>query len=69
MDNLNIVEIIEISNYDGRADLKVNSYLKAGWNMLNCAKQVDEDSEIPHEFLVYSLAWIKDLNPVHPEDI
>lgn len=69
MDNLNIVEIIEISNYDGPADLKVNAYLKTGWNVLNCVKQVDEDGEFPHEFLVYSLAWIKDSNPIYPEDV
>lgn len=61
-----IKEIIELTNIDGSCDYKVNAYLSAGWVMLNCAKNVDFDEEIPREFLVYSLAWNKNTEPVRP---
>lgn len=69
MNTEQINEIVEISNYEEPADLKINAYLKAGWFILNCAKQVDDNGEFNHEYLVYSLAWSKDSSPNHPEDI
>lgn len=60
-----VKHVVEASDSSG---LEVNDYLAIdGWVLLEVTKQTNEGDAGPYSYPVYSVGWIGNGEPVHPE--